>query len=112
MTDFADLFANFSPASNSLKTDMFVRISHMNALNKLLRQVASLPPKQKQKWLRENSSFLEQFAQDFMQDSTLALQGVSGDKQEVKLSIEYVSNLREVMQVVGSLLYTDHRGSK
>lgn len=94
-------------SSGSLKTDLFIRINHMDKMSVELRKVLALNLTARKKWSKQNGKFLRQVMDEFLQDSTIALEAVDGDDQAMSLSVEYVSKLRDVMSIITNLLDTD-----
>lgn len=107
--DLLKLFNLPSQSSSSLKTDLFIKSNQLRQMSQQLERIMLLPKKKKEAWVRENEGFLNKMMDDFAHDSDLVLEALDGDSQTVALSMEYVTNLRDVMNVVRSIYYDNRR---
>lgn len=99
-----NFFDQFEKKFN-LKTDLFTKTIKVQKLNQELERVLLLSPANRQKWMDDNEPFLTQMMEELTQDSGVVLEGIDGDVQEMNLSVEYVSSLRDAMSTLSSLLY-------
>ena len=76
-----------------VKQLLFARTQEINSLEKELEKIVLLPKKKRVAW----------FA-DFMDDSMVALDGLQLDPQTAQLSTEYVTKLRDVMNVMNAIV--------
>jgi hypothetical protein len=107
--DTSILDFNSSLSLNSLKTDLFMKVTQVQQLNKELEKVMLMPKTRRRKWLKDNESFLTQMMEKLSTDSSLVLDGIDGDKQEIDLSVEYISSLRDVMNALNSILHASEK---
>ncbi len=97
------------PRKSSLKTDLFVKATQLKKMSQYLENVMLLPKKKREEWVAENEELLNKVMNEFAEDSNLVLDALEGDPQAMALSMEYVSNLRDVMNVVRSIFYDSTR---
>lgn len=93
----------------TLKSDLFSSVIKIQALNKELEKILQLPSNKRENWIDQNTDVLEQMMQELSTDSTIVLDGISGDDQEVNLSVEYISSLRDAMNTLSSILYRNNK---
>lgn len=100
---------NSNLSLNSLKTDLFTRVTQVQQLNKELDKVLLMPKIIRKRWLKDNEAFLTQMMEQLSSDSSLVLDGIDGDKQEIDLSVEYIASLRDVMNALSSILHANDK---
>ena len=94
---------------SSVKVELFSRIHHIEGLGRQFERVMMMSKPQRQTWLDENQGLLQDMLDRFVSESFLALDGVELDEQGIQLSIEFVTKLRDVMNMVQSILYGSKR---
>ena len=90
-----------SPAA--IKFGLFVKNQEIHQIEASLRHVTLMSNRDKQLWLSEHETFVNDLLDNFVEDSTLALDGLQLDGEALQLSIEFVSGLRNVMNTIRSL---------
>lgn len=90
---------------NQVKTELFTGIHQLERMNDQLENIMLLPRKKRDTWVEQNRERLNQLMDRLFEHSQIALQGVDGDVQTMQLSVEYVSHLRDVMNVMHSIFY-------
>lgn len=89
----------------SLKTDLFTQLVKVQRLNSELEMILKMPKRKKDRWVEKNELFLTRMLEQLSSDSSLILESIDGDDQELSLSIEYVESLRDAMNTLSSILY-------
>ncbi len=89
---------------SSLKFGLYLKIREMTSFEASLRQAVLLPRQQRQKWLMEQEDFVNELLDSFIADSALALDGLHLDSEAMALSIEFVTKLRDVMNMLKSII--------
>ena len=87
-----------------VKQLLFARTQEINSLEKELEKIVLLPKKKRVAWLTEDEQFISSMFADFMDDSMVALDGLQLDPQTAQLSTEYVTKLRDVMNVMNAIV--------
>jgi len=90
---------------NQVKTELFAGIHQLAGMTNQLENIMLLPRKQRDSWVKQNRDRLNQLIDRLSEHSQIALKGVDGDMQTMQLSMEYVSHLRDVMNVMHSIFY-------
>lgn len=104
-----DEFPAPAPVKGSVKVELFSRIHHIEGLAKQFERIMLMSKAQRQVWLEENQDFLQDMLDRFVSESFLALDGVELDEQGIQLSIEFVTKLRDVMNMIQSILFGGKR---
>lgn len=89
---------------SSLKFGLFVKTHEMRSLEESLRQVVVMPRAERMKWLMEHQDFVNDILDSYIADSVLALDGLQLDSEGMRLAIEFVTELRDVMNVLRSII--------
>jgi hypothetical protein len=97
------------PDTTSLKTDLFTKTHQLHQLVDELEQIMIMPAPQRHQWANENQDQINDFMDQLAEESSMALSGLDGDEIEMKLSMEYVSELRLVTDLVRSILFDRKR---
>ncbi len=105
MDDDALFLPTLRLSPNQIKTELFIGIHQLERMNDQLENILLLPKKEREVWVTQNRDRLNQLMDRLFEQSQLALQGVDGDVQTMQLSMEYVSHLRDVMNVMHSIFY-------
>lgn len=69
-----------------------------------MRQVVIMPRAERLKWLMEHQDFVNDILDSYIADSVLALDGLQLDSEGMRLAIEFVTELRDVMNVLRSII--------
>lgn len=100
--DFLSLIkSNQTP---SLKSDLFVKINQIRSMLDELEKVILLPKKKKENWISQNYAFLQEMMDEYLDDSELVFEGITLDNQSRELAVEYVTNLRDMITIMKSIL--------
>jgi hypothetical protein len=91
-----------SPANS--KFQLFVKVREVKQLAKILQEVKLKDTKQKQAWLQENEAIIAKMVDTFTDDSLAQLQGLTADQETVKLSVALITELRQSLLLLDSLL--------
>ncbi len=100
---FFDLDAQTTMPS-TLKFGLFVKTHKMKQLETSLKHIVLLPKEERDSWLHEHEDLMNELLENFVQDSTLALDGLQLDSEATELSIEFVTTLRDVMNTLRGIL--------
>lgn len=92
----------------AVKFNLFVKTHEIKQLDTSLRHVLLLPAKDRQIWLDEHEEFVNNLLDGFVNDSTLALDGLQLDTEALQLSIDFVTSLRDVMNTLRGILNDAH----
>lgn len=98
-----------NPEKTSVKVELFSRIHHIDGLAREFERIMLMSKVQREKWLDENQRFLQDMLDQFVSESFLALDGVELDEEGIQLSIEFVTKLRDVMNMIQSILFGGKR---
>lgn len=94
---------NYLPI-NELKKKLFIKMHHVESLSLEFEKIMLLPKQKRDAWVEENEGFLSDMLDAFMQDSMMALDGMELDQETMRLSVDFVTKLREVMSIVRSIV--------
>ena len=97
-------FDNQATAPSTLKFGLFVKTHKMKQLESSLKHIVLLPKDERDVWLKDHEELMNELLENFVQDSTLALDGLQLDPEATELSIEFVTTLRDVMNTLRSIL--------
>jgi hypothetical protein len=85
----------------SVKFNLYIKNEEIKAIYESLKHVMLLPKAQREDWVQVNQKIIHKLLQQFMDDSVLALNGADlEDPEGRKLSMEYVTGLRDTMNVI------------
>lgn len=101
------LFQNQAPPA-AVKFSLYVKAHEIKQLDASLRQVLLMSNRDRQTWLNEHEEFVNELLETFVNDSTLALDGLQLDTEALQLSIDFVTNLRDVMNTLRGILNDAH----
>jgi len=108
-----DDFYQDSPLSvlsdSSAKVQLFSRIHHVDGLIQQFERITLMTKSQRSAWVSENKKFLQNIFDHFVSDSFKILDGVELDEEGIQLSIEFVTKLRDVMNMVQNILFEGKR---
>lgn len=91
-------------APNTVKFGLYVKTHAMKQLEESLKQILLLPKAERETWVLDHEEWVNSVLDNFVQDSTLALNGLQLDQEATDLSIEYVTKLRDVMNTIRGIL--------
>ncbi len=77
-----------------------------------MQEVRLKNTQQKQAWLQENEAIIAKMVDTFTDDSLAQLQGLTADQETVKLSVTLITELRQSLLLLDSLLLETKTGSK
>jgi|GEM_PF-1062809 len=97
------LMTDYSSTAAGLKFGLFVKTQEIKQIDSSLRHILLLPKRDQRRWLEEHEEFVSDLLDNFVSDSTLALDGLQLDGEAMELSIEFVTVLRDVMNAIRSL---------
>jgi hypothetical protein len=103
LSSLSQFDASKSPAS--LKFGIFLKTHEIQQIEQALQPVLLMTKKQRQAWVKENQSLIDQLLDTFVEDAQAALDGLDLDAEGLKLSVEFVTSLRNVMNVLQTILY-------
>lgn len=106
-TNKNDPFNFFGLPTASAKTTLFEKIAEMDQLAVELDRLAKLPKTLRDDWIQQHETKLLDFMDQLVDASDVAIDRMNGDAQEVELSVEYVTKLRQVANQAKSLLDSD-----
>lgn len=87
-----------------MKFGLFVKTRELKQLQASLREVLLMNGDKRNEWLQSNETLINEMLEDFVSDSTLALDGIQLDSEALQMSMEYVSSLRDVMTTMRSIM--------
>lgn len=89
---------------SSLKFGLYVKTHEMKSLEETLQHVVVLSRSERQEWLLEHQDYVNDLLDSFISDSVLALDGLHLDSEAMELSIEFVTSLRDVMNMLRTII--------
>jgi uncharacterized protein YhdP len=105
---FLDQLDHFEQRNEEIKFDLFVQTRRVKqiyqALTSLLRQSFN---SQQEDWLIDNKEIVDQLLDDLLDDSLLVLDGVQMDDESKNLSVELMTNIRETVTIINTLIKKD-----
>lgn len=94
--------------NDSVKFNLFIKTNEIKQIIDSLQSVMLLPKKDREKWVTDHEEHVNRLLDTFMNDASLALDGLYLDNEALKLSMDYVTSLRDAMNTLHSILY-EHR---
>lgn len=88
----------------SLKFGLYIKTHEMKSLENSLQQVVLMPRNRRQEWLTEHQDFVNDLLDGFVADSVVALDGLNLDTEAMELATEFVTRLRDVMNMLRSII--------
>lgn len=89
---------------SAVKFDLYVKTREMKQLEQSLKHILLLPKSERQIWLQDHEELVNDLLESFVSDSTLALDGLQLDSEAMKLSVDFVTTLRDVMNTIRGIL--------
>ncbi len=81
-----------------------MKINQIRGMLDELEKVMLLPKKKKDKWVTQNYAFLQELMDEYLDDSEMVFEGITLDTQSRELAVEYVTNLRDMITIMKSIL--------
>lgn len=88
----------------AVKFGLYVKTREMKQLEQSLKHILLLPKSEREVWLEDHEELVNELLESFVSDSTLALDGLQLDPEAMKLSVEFVTTLRDVMNTLRGIL--------
>jgi len=100
-----DTAFNSATRNNSeIAFDLYLKNREVMQINSSLRKILYWEKSKREVWLDDNEEVIDQLLDAFMQDSTMLLDGVKLQGESLQLSVELMTNLREAVTVIKSLV--------
>jgi hypothetical protein len=90
--------------NDSLKFQLFARTMEMKQIAASLEHVALMSEADREKWAADHEENINQLLDVFMDDASSALEGLHLDPEAMKLSMEFMSTLKDTMNRLQSIL--------
>lgn len=97
-------FASQLQNNDEVAFDLYLKNRELKQINHSLRKISQWNTGARTRWLTDNQDVLDQLVDSFMDDSALIFDGLKLQGEALNLSVELVSNLREVMAIIRNLL--------
>lgn len=91
-----------SPAS--VKFSLYVKTQEIKQIAENLERVLLMPRKERVSWVQEHQDMVQELLDSFVNDSVLALDGLQLDSEAMKLSVDFITNLRDAINTVQGIL--------
>lgn len=92
-----------------LKFDLYLRSRELQQIAAQLERILQKNSRERNNWLKENKRVLESLLKNFVDDSSINLQGLQLDKETAALSMDLAVNLRQTVAMINALFYNlDH----
>jgi hypothetical protein len=91
-----------SPAS--VKFSLYVKTQEIKQIAENLERVLLMPRKERVSWVQEHQDMVQDLLDSFVNDSVLALDGLQLDSEAMKLSVDFITNLRDAINTVQGIL--------
>ncbi len=89
---------------NDVKFDLFLKTREVKQISHSLQKVLTMRRDQRVAWINENGEMINQLLDNFLEDSALILDGAQLDLEGQNLSVEFMKNLREALNIISNLL--------
>jgi len=94
--------------AGAVKFGLYVKTREMKQLEESLKHILLLPKTEREVWLQDHEVLVNDLLESFVSDSTLALDGLQLDPEAMKLSVDFVTTLRDVMNTLRGILEDAH----
>jgi hypothetical protein len=91
-----------SPAS--IKFGLYVKTQEIKQVAENLERILLLPRQERVNWVNEHQEMVQSLLDSFVDDSVLALDGLQLDPEAMKLSVDFITNLRDAINTVQGIL--------
>lgn len=98
------LIPQHSYTTSEIKFDLFLKAREIRELNQTLERIFLFNRKDRLGWVKENSDLINQLLDSLMQDAMLVIDGLNLDQESIILSVELMSNLRNALSTLRSLV--------
>ncbi|MBD3250657.1 MAG: hypothetical protein GF381_03765 [Candidatus Pacebacteria bacterium] len=95
---------NWQQENEEIKFDLFLQSRRVKQISSSLQQLSTKSKQEQLEWLSLNPDLVEQLMDTLLEDSMLALDGVTLDGESMNLSIELISDIRQTVGLVNSLM--------
>ncbi|HYD34980.1 MAG TPA: hypothetical protein VD999_02840 [Vitreimonas sp.] len=92
-------------SNDSIKFDLYIKTREIKQIAESLQQVMLMSKKDRQAWVKEHEPFVNQLLDTFMEDASSALDGLYLDNEALKMSMDFVMNLRDAINTLQGILY-------
>lgn len=90
--------------TNPTKFNLYLKTHEINEIQKVLRHVMLMPPKNRVDWVTENGEIIQAAFDSFIDDSNNVLDDMSLDDEALELSHELIISLKNTLAIVESIL--------
>lgn len=91
-------------SNDTLKFNLYLKTHEISQVVDSLKSILLMPKAERKQWASDHEESLTELLEDFMQDASLALDGLYLDNEAMKLSMEFVSQLRDAMNALNSIM--------
>lgn len=91
-----------SPAS--LKFSLYVKTQEIKQIAENLERVLLMPRQERVDWVQEHQEMVQELLDSFVNDSVMALDGLQLDPEAMKLSVDFITNLRDAINTVQGIM--------
>ncbi len=90
----------------SQKTKLFLKVREIKGIKQVLSQVEMMSAVEREEWIEEYGDMINDAIDRFVSDSQFSLENIFTDDEVLYLSQELVTTLKETIQTVEGMLYT------
>lgn len=90
--------------SASLKFSLYIKTQEIKQIAENLERIMLLPRQERVIWVQEHQEMVQDLLDSFMNDSVIALDGLQLDSEAMKLSVDFITNLRDAINTVQGIL--------
>ena len=98
----------FDDDNEAFKFDLYLMTREIKQISDSLRHVTLLPKSKQRSWVRDNQQLLDRFMDNLNREMSDVLDEMSLDKDALKETIACVTELRELVNTLNSLM-TDRK---
>ena len=88
-----------------LKFNLFLKSRELKQISLAFQRVMLKERAERELWVEENQSVMENLLKVFAEDSSLSLDGIQLDDETALLSVELAENLKKTVSIINTLFY-------
>lgn len=99
-----DPSAQLQSSKEEVKFDLYLKLREIKEISRYLEKILLTKEEKRMLWVNENEDLIHQLLDSFITDSTLILDGMTLDGEAMSMSVDLMSHLRQLFNVLQSLL--------
>lgn len=92
-------------SKEEMKFNLFLKSRELRQISLALQRVMLKKRVEREQWVEENQSVMENLLKVFAEDSSLTLDGMQLDDETAVLSMELAENLKKTISIINTLFY-------